>query len=99
MGLCEMDGGVACLGISPSPAFFHICYLLLFLFAPISPCSYSLRQLDLLAECPNRKNPDAIFFKVFIPFMDLVEIWYFRPFGKIVEGGVDALFACLAFNC
>jgi hypothetical protein len=84
--------------MSPSPAFFHICYQLLFLFAPISPRSYSLRQLDLLAECPNKKNPDPIFLKVFIPFMDLVEFLYFRPFGKIVERGIDVLFACLAFN-
>ena len=30
--------------------------------------------------------------------MNLVKFWYFRPPGKVVKGGIDLLFACLAFN-
>jgi len=43
--------------------------------------------MEFLAECPNGKNSDSVFFKIPISFVDLVEFRYFRPLNKIIEGG------------
>jgi hypothetical protein len=39
-----------------------------------------LWHLELLAECPDGKNPDPIFLKMSISLVNLVEFWYFGPF-------------------